>query len=287
MKRMPAHLRGASATLLLFSALMFFPGCKKHGHPPRSAKGSLQNENGACLPGIVHGTWYNGVKPSRDTNYVEIRVNVSQTGNYRIATNLQNGVTLSDSGDFTSLGLNMVRLKATGSFINPGATNFTVTFDTTACQFQINVQDTLADNTWRFTAGGHVYKGTAIAGNEVLPQNRGSIFGIHGQMASGSKDTLLLIETYSPHYIVDTGTYSTITTPQALDYFLLLKDNQTVYFRASRTTVPPQIFELVVTSMTFLSSLHFRVTGIFNGTAVNAAGTAVPITNGAFNVILQ
>jgi hypothetical protein len=154
MKSIPAGLRTIlSAFSFIFSV---FIGCKKE--PPHSnpAKGSLQNQYGECLPGNLHGIWYNGLPANTDTNFVDINVNVTSPGSYNITTDKQNGVTFAASGIFADTGLKVVRLKATGTFISPGTFTFHDTFDSSTCQFAVDVQDSaglsLADNTFQFTA---------------------------------------------------------------------------------------------------------------------------------------
>src|SRR5690242_9024782 len=79
--------------------------------------GSLWDSVGNCLPDTVIGTFYNGVTPGSDTAYVEIQVNVTQTGSYNITTTLplQNGFEFADSGFFSNTGINIIRLKPIGT----------------------------------------------------------------------------------------------------------------------------------------------------------------------------
>src|SRR5207244_1654724 len=88
-----------------------------------------------------HGTFYNGVTPGSDTAFVEIQVNVDSIGSYRIYTDLQDGFMFADSGFFSTSGINTIRLKPIGTPILNITTNFTVRFDTTACNFTVNVHD--------------------------------------------------------------------------------------------------------------------------------------------------
>ena len=285
-----------SGILIISSILLLSDGCKKgpdwgHGHPtPKVATGSLQNFSGDCLPGTVHGTWYNGVLTNPDTNYVEVSVDVSGTGYYRIATDQQDGVIFADSGAFTSTGLQTVRLKAIGKFDSSMAIRYTVGFNGTICGFSVAVQDSgrgnsLADNSWRFTAGGRVYNGPATLNVYTIPQSPGSIFSLSGRMASNSPDTTLGIEFFMPNYWVEIGTYPTSTFG---NYFALSTSTHAIFQAHSETA--PQIVNIHITNATLVTGPGVYATvvvGTFNGTAVNTAGTPVPITNGAFKVILQ
>jgi len=281
---MPACPPGAlSVTVLLFSVLLASTGCKKdHGHS-RLAKGNLQNESGACLPGTVHGTWYNGVTLDPDTNYVEVSVEVTRTGYYRIGTDLQNGVMLADSGDFISTGLRVVRLKPIGTFISPMVNNFTVSFDSMTCGFTIHVQDSgrgssIPLNTWRFTAGSHTYSGPATGALYFIPQSTSSTFTVSGTTAAGAPDSSLTLEAMMPETEVQTGTYRTSTSPNTFGFGSIAGP---IFYANVQT--PDKVIDIVITNAR--NDVTSRtVSGTFSGTASDAAGKPAAITNGAFNV---
>src|ERR1700716_537977 len=68
----------------------------------QQAKGSLKSDvTGDCLPKNIAGTYIVG-KNLGDTNYIEVDVNVTQTGNYTILTDTVNGYTFKGRGNFTS-----------------------------------------------------------------------------------------------------------------------------------------------------------------------------------------
>lgn len=292
MKRMLARPPGAlSAAILIFFVLMSFAGCKKDGRHPISAKGSLHNEYGACIPITTHGIWYNGITAGTDTNYVEISVDVTSPGYYRITTDRQNGVMFSASGIFTDTGLNRVSLTATGSFIRPATTNFTTTFDTTICQFQVYVQDSmglsLADNTWQFTAGGHAYQGNATAGFFTLPQQSGNIFDFHGTTTSGSPDSTLTMSVLVPATVnFDTISYPTSSGASGLAF--LAGNGTKVIYTAGLYTVPA-VIDIHFRSFTVLlmpeGLAKSIIIGTFNGTARDTAENIVPITNAKFKIV--
>jgi hypothetical protein len=66
----------------------------------------------------VQGTYTNNI-PVNNSNTVSVRVYVSVTGNFTIATNTVNGIAFSYTGTFASTGLQYVILKAVGT---PAAT---------------------------------------------------------------------------------------------------------------------------------------------------------------------
>jgi len=294
MKAISTRLRRACFTVvLLFSVLMTFNGCKKGDHhpPTPTAKGSLQDENGNCMPGTIHGIWYNGITTGTDTNYVEVTVNVTSPGSYRITTDRQNGVMFAASGIFTDTGLNRVNLKATGSFISPATTNFTTTFDTTVCQFQVYVQDSmglsLADNTWQFTAGGHTYQGNATAGFYTLPQQSGNIFDFNGTTTSGSPDSTLTMSVLVPATVnFDTISYPTSSGASGLAFST--GNGTKLIYTAGLYTVPA-VIDIHFRSFTVLlipgSLAKSTIIGTFNGTARDSAQNIVPITNAKFKIV--
>lgn len=286
MKKMPARQWGAlSAASIIFSALIVFAACKKDHSHSRPAKGNLQNESGACMPGTVHGTYYNGVLLDPDTNYVEASIEVTQTGYYRIGSDLQNGVRFADSGNFINTGVQVVRLKPIGRFISPMVNNFTVIFDSSqqSCGFTIHVQDSggannLALNTWRFTAGGHVYSGTAIGNLFSLPQSPGSAFNLSGKTVSGAPDSSLTLDVGMPEKEVVTGTYNTSTSGNDFGFGTNI---EAIY--SAHVQTPGRVIDIVITNAK--NDITSRtVAGTFSGTASNAAGATVPITDGAFKV---
>src|SRR3954468_8813058 len=191
--------------IILISCFFLFFSCQKEYSFEKEAtiggaKGSLKDSLGNCLPNSVHGTFYNGVTPGVDTAFVDIQVNVDSAGNYRIYTDLQNGFMFADSGFFNSTGITTVRLKPIGTPILNIPANFTVTFDTTACGFTINVQDStgtglggggnpggggtdstnLSDTAWKFRVNTLVFNGpfdSAFVGVDSAGSSYLALFG--------------------------------------------------------------------------------------------------------------
>jgi hypothetical protein len=277
MKSIPAGLRTIlSAFSFIFSV---FIGCKKE--PPHSnpAKGSLQNQYGECLPGNLHGIWYNGLPANTDTNFVDINVNVTSPGSYNITTDKQNGVTFAASGIFADTGLKVVRLKATGTFISPGTFTFHDTFDSSTCQFAVDVQDSaglsLADNTFQFTAQGHVYRGPCELAVYNIPQSPGVVDAeFNGRVGSATGDTVLQMSFGGNN--VYNGVFDTIPYP-AFMIFYNSKTGKRIYM-ANADSIPRTSFNIHVRSQT--SSLI----ATFNGTVLDSAGNMISITDAKFKV---
>lgn len=108
------------------------------------AKGSLLDSSGGCLPSVVHGAYYNGVKTNPDSNYVQLIVHVASVGAYKIVSDTANGLIFKDSGFFYKTGYDTIHLKAEGTPAVPQTDLFSITFDSTiapGCSFEVVVND--------------------------------------------------------------------------------------------------------------------------------------------------
>lgn len=126
--------------LTLAILLLFFYACKKEysqeGAIP--SQGSLQTDLGECLPKVVHGTYVAG-QTFTDSNYIDVRLEVGQTGPFYIYTDTVNGYFFKLQGNFVNTGINTVRLKGAGTPLAAGENVFTVFFDSSFCTIKITV----------------------------------------------------------------------------------------------------------------------------------------------------
>ncbi len=173
------------------------------------AAGSLWDSAGNCLPDTVIGTFYNGVTPGSDTAYVEIQVNVTQTGSYNITTApLENGLEFFDSGFFSNTGINTMRLKPIGTPILNTPTTFNISFDSSFCSFTVNVQDSTGtglggdqDTTgqggdpddgsgnWQFAQGSFTYAGIIDSAKKDNSTGLATFLNLYGSTtATGDTD---------------------------------------------------------------------------------------------------
>lgn len=132
---------------IVLGGLFLFAACSKelsfeNRLPQGSASGTLKSESGNCQPVTIKGNY---VKDSilTDSNYVEVQVNFSAPGKYKIVSDTSNGFSFQDSGYALNTGPQSIRLKGTGKPILVQTTNFLVAFDTSICMFSINVTDTV------------------------------------------------------------------------------------------------------------------------------------------------
>lgn len=270
-----------------------------------SAKGTLKDSTGNCMPVTVHGTYYDGITPGADTCYIDLRVNVTETGSYSISTDMQNGFKFVDSGFFNAIGINIIKLKPIGTPIIPVATIFSVSFDSSTCSFAVTVQDSTgtglggggdttgtggggdtgdstAAGTWKFTDSTNNTFYTGVF------QDPGGIFNLDswgwqltllGSNNLVTADTTFFLSVQMPSSQVAPGTYLTNASPSS-GWGLSDQTGAVVYYRADATT--PQIIKVNITSYDDATKV---VKGNFSGTAVFNSST-VYITHGAFNTTL-
>ena len=100
------------------------------------AAGTLGGGGGTCTPFVMAGVFQQGILLNA-SNTVQIQVNVTTPGNYSITSNTSDGVTFSLAGIFTATGVQSVTLVGSGTPLNAGVQNFTVSFGSSTCNFSI------------------------------------------------------------------------------------------------------------------------------------------------------
>lgn len=127
--------------ILAFIIIISFSCQKEFSRENHIAKGTLKDPSGTCFISTIHGAFYNGLTPNGNTAYVEVKVNVTATGSYSIFTDTQNGLRFADSGIFKNAGINIIKLKLTGTPVIHKPTYLVIRFDTSVCSLTINVLD--------------------------------------------------------------------------------------------------------------------------------------------------
>lgn len=125
------------SNILILTILFFNTSChREFSFEKTIAKGYLQKTPmGDCSPVSVTGTYQTDSLLKGATNYVEVLVNISETGSYFITTDTLNSYYFSAAGSFAVKGLNTVRLLASGRPMTASLNIFTVKYDTSSCQF--------------------------------------------------------------------------------------------------------------------------------------------------------
>jgi len=142
--------------LLLLTA--FIMACKKEYSYEKGklnpSAGSLQSgTTGDCLGSVVQGT-YKVDTTLTDSNYVDVKVDVTTAGDYRVSTDTINGFYFSATGVFTATGENTVRLQGNGRPQTVGTNIFTVTYDSTQCTFSVTALPGASGGTAVYTLQG-------------------------------------------------------------------------------------------------------------------------------------
>lgn len=259
------------------------------------AHGSLQSDlSGDCLPKTVSGSFLVGQTLS-DSNSMQIDVNVSSIGAYKISTDTVNGYSFEGTGVFSSTGVNTIKLAGKGTPRSSGTNLFVVSFDSSLCLIEISALPAGAGGTtppltstyfWKFTEAGFVYQGDVAASDAQLitnatPVGTLSIFGFAGSTITG--DTLVNIA------LTDLGggingneiynTSSSINNPAVFE----VSDFNGTLYEASAST-PGVNIAIKITSHNTTTKV---IDGTFSGTAKNGSGATKTITAGQFKAQYQ
>lgn len=262
------------------------------------ATGSLWDTSGNCLPDSVHGTFYNGITAGSDTAYVDVQVNVTATGSYKIESSLQDGFLFSDSGFFTNTGLNTVRLKPLGTPIITGDFDFNISFDSSFCTFSVTVNDStgtglggvkdttgtggdttqIQTGTWKYSANGATYSG--LIDSASRDNSSGLITFIHAEGRGTTGDSTFSLDFSIMGTSIVPGTYTMIQNTIAFSSGDFLND----FSYAANPFVTGTDLTIIVTSYNATTK---EMIGTFSGKAQNVlTSTYYPITNGSFDVIV-
>jgi hypothetical protein len=87
----------------------------------------------------VGGIFEEGKVLVTDSNFINVQVNVTKAGSYTIYTDTINGFYFRATGTFSNAGTKTVKLNGTGTPVNDGISNFTVTYTTSQCVVPVNV----------------------------------------------------------------------------------------------------------------------------------------------------
>ena len=300
----------------LATCLCIALSCQKEYQPGEVplAHGSLHDGSGNCLQQTITGTYYNGVKPGKDTAYVTLLVNVTVTGGYVIKTSTENGYYFADSGYFTNTGINTIKLKPYGVPASIKDDVFSVSFDTTMCHFTITVKDSTgtglgggsnnptANGTWEFAtdSGGYFHgnilyadlKPDSVYWNTIVPPSvtGGTVLRIQGPTPVG--DTSYFIYVLFPGNVIIPGTYQTQFTGtdilgKALFAFAVFNADNSIYDALPDRSEPQTNVNITVN----YDAATKIVSGTFSGTANDQAywmdDKKIGIVNGKFSATLK
>lgn len=163
-------------TIIPVFFLLLIVSCQKEKsfEQGKLSNGSLQDSLGDCLSKKVSGT-YTAARALTDSNFIDVDVNVTQTGRYTIYTDTLNGYYFRATGTFNKAGLNQVRLKGSGTPGVAGTDDFFIFYDSTFCDVSIVVSDSSSGGT---TSADH------------LPLSANSYWTYNDAQSSTASDTI-------------------------------------------------------------------------------------------------
>ncbi|MGZ8557950.1 MAG: hypothetical protein ACXWWC_06450 [Chitinophagaceae bacterium] len=282
--------------ILSFIIIISFSCQKEFSREKPIAKGTLKDVSGTCFPSIIHGTFYNGVTPDGNINYVELKVNVTETGSYSIFTDTQNGLRFADSGIFKTAGINIIKLKPIGTPVIHKLTDLTISLDTSACPLTINVLDStrpdqnnqpdaLPLNNWKFTdtKRRRTYRGI-FENNYILILGSLNVLVLSTKNAQAPGDSTLMINIGLPAGIIAKDTYTTADPPTGI-VFKTFSD--ACVNCAGGGLIPRSSGATVTIIITSYDPATKIVKGRFSGTTIDWFNEIATIKDGEFSAVIK
>jgi endonuclease G, mitochondrial len=133
-----------SLQAIIIVSIMLATACKKSSDvpaAPSTASYSLVASGGNCSNTTVIGSYVKGVTLDA-TNKITVQVNVTSVGKYSIVTPLLDAISFSDSGTFSSTGIQTITLTGTGTPAVATSVSFPITTGTSSCSFTVTVTET-------------------------------------------------------------------------------------------------------------------------------------------------
>lgn len=150
-------------------AVFLITGCQKEmSLEQQFSAGVLKGDgSGNCLPFSVNGV-YKEDSLVDASHFIEVQVNITETGSYIIKSDTVNGYSFSGAGTIDVPGLSTVRLSASGKPIDPGVNSFTITYNTTSrtstCFIDVTVIAVGPPATYSLGATGSSCTGALVSG---------------------------------------------------------------------------------------------------------------------------
>lgn len=255
------------------------------------AEGTLKDSSGSCLYNSAFGTFYKGIIPDTDVDFVELGLIVTKPGTYSISTDTHNGFYFADSGQLDDNGYIIIKLKPVGTPIDTGITSFNVRFGDDVCNFSVQVKDTtISTDTsvdkpvyfWQFTdSTNHIDFSGPANGNFNITDLTGNLT-LHGTTTSATSDTSLLIYLELPDTSLTNIVPADYTTTFNNSFRLTKTANGSVsnIYKADGSTNEKITVRLIDYSDKTLS-------GWFYGTARDQNGNTIQIEKGIFYAIIK
>ena len=280
-----------------FALLIIVCSCQKEfSFENHAAKGTLKDSSGICFLQTPYGTFYNGITPGTDTNYLSVMVNVTKVGTYSILTDIKNGFGFAGSGTFTNLGINIINIKATGTPVDHVSTNFTIRFDTSACSLTINVYDSTIlhpvtppvvqpSYNWKFTDAkrGVTYRGV-FDNNYTLNFGLLAVLVLSTKDARSPGDSTFTMNIAFPTGTITTGSYSTDVPPNGIVFRTYSDPCGNC---AGGGLIPISTGATVTINVTSYDVPTKTIKGNFSGTTMDWLNEIAAIKNGEFTAVVK
>lgn len=242
--------------------------------------GTLKDSLGDCQPILINGT-YTENQSLTAANFVNVTLNVSSAGKYKVSTDTMNGFWFIDSGFFSSPGTYVVKLSGGGKPILAIQTDFTVSYGSSSCDFSITPNASSsgslnsADTAWMFDEGTfHFHGHVDSALFKTLGPN--AYLNIYGKTPTSDTTFYVQLLQSSPS---PTGTYSTSSGTAVFEF--KTPAGNTVY--ASHQTDGSNLTFTVTNFNTSTKVLD----ATFIGTAKDAGAGTKNITAGKLKIQVQ
>ena len=137
-----------------------------------TAVGSLRidSTNDDCLPSSVGGIYVID-SALNASNYINVTLNITSPGAYKVQTNSVNGYSFSGSGVASATGLTNVKLLGSGKPVSAGFNIFQVTYGGTTCFIDVTVNSSVNTSAYTITCSGTKANGTYSAGTATNSAN--------------------------------------------------------------------------------------------------------------------
>ncbi len=212
---------------LVLAVMLTFMACKKelsleNGGFGGTAQGELVDSLGNCKQADVNGTYSIDTPLVITKNFVNIQVNFTAQGKYKIYTDTVNGMWFIDSGFAISTGVTTVKLKGYGTPILPKTSDFAVYFNNNLCTFAVAVSGSGG-------SGSGISTGT---NDDYFPTTTNSHWVYDYIPKIGNIDTFS-VNVISPEIQVDSLSYAQFATRLG-DIFYFAKDrSRGIYYAYS------------------------------------------------------
>ncbi len=163
---------------LSFLLILIFISCQKELHFDElpSSEGTLKTDSAGinCLPMTIQGR-YKVDSTLGNGNYIEVTVNVTQTGDYAIQSPNSDGFYFEGTGTFSTTGIKTVRIYGFGIPSTAGLHQIHISYNSSTCIVDLNVEPVTPVQNAIFTLGGatNTCSGFSLSGsyNVGLPLN--------------------------------------------------------------------------------------------------------------------